>query len=754
MKPKQLLLSAWGPYRDQVCVDFEQVAQDGIYLITGPTGAGKTALFDAIAFALYGNVSGQVREKDSMRSDFANVDTPTFVELSFLHRQEEYRVYRSPRYARPKKRGKGVILEPETAWMLNPDGSKVLGASEVTEQVKGLLGLDYRQFKQLSMIAQGEFMELLIASSKERTQILRDVFGTALYERFQQLLSEQARDLYLKVQEQRHRMEEAVSGVLDDSLKWEELAEGPDYAWGRILDYLKEAQKQEKKQIRNLDAQLKDLEEEYKGQMELVSESRQQGQKLFAYQQTLERLGAFEGQLPLMETKRDELKLWKKAEPVREYLREQEELKSKQAEYLQADGAYQKEKQQYEYLDDLHRKAAAGILASGLLEGQPCPVCGSLSHPKKARLPEEVPTESQLKTLKQSCERKSREVNRLYEQCAAANGRLQVMKEQLKEQVPELFQEETKGQILAMAKRQPPNLNQMEVQIGQFEVQLLRQKEQAQQMSKEMEALFAEAKSSMQDQEKGQLSKEAELSYVLLYFKEKQETEEESLRQMETKRREWTRQKEGLAAKSLSNQRAYVSLQERYSKKEALEQRYGIVSDLEKAAKGQNPKRLVFEQYVLAGFFEQILQAANVRLQRMTEGRYLLSRARQVSDARTKESMELQVLDAYTGKYRSAKTLSGGESFKAALSMALGMSDVIQAYAGGIEIEALFLDEGFGSLDQESLDQAIHVLMSLTSDRRSIGIISHVGELKERIPRQILVEKTPQGSTVSLKDRG
>lgn len=743
MKPIKLQVSAWGPYKDSVNVDFEQAAKDGIYLITGPTGAGKTALFDAIAFALYGNVSGQVREKESLRSDFANADVPTFVELIFSHKQKEYRIRRSPRYARPKKRGDGVTMEPETAVLEDTDGGSVQGAVEVTEQVKKLLGLDYRQFKQLSMIAQGEFMELLTASSKERTQILRDVFGTEQYERFGQLLTEQAKALYVQVQEQRHRMEEALSAVLLDSLEWETLSQGPDYAWGRILECLKEAAKAEKQEIAGLETQIRMVEEEYKTQVQAGSEARVQEQKLAAFCEALVRIREQEKKLPVVDARRAELDLWKKAVPVREYLREREILKSLQAEYLQADEVFQKEKQQYERLDDLSRKAAAGLLASALVEGEPCPVCGSVHHPYKAELPLEVPTESQLKSMKQSCERKRKEASRLQEQCAAANGKVQMLHQQLKEMVPEVFKEETKGQILEFARKAPIDTGRLEQQIEQFEQQLGNLHARAEQLKQETLELF-DRDTERREDETGE--QQAERLLEMLRNENRKKTE--ILQKLEDRRRSLNRQKEQMAARSMSNQRAYSSLKERLVKKEELEQRYGIISDLEKAAKGQNPKRLVFEQYVLAGFFEQILEAANIRLQRMTEGRYLLSRARQVSDARTKESMELQVLDAYTGKYRSAKTLSGGESFKAALSMALGMSDVIQAYAGGIEIEALFLDEGFGTLDQESLDQAIAVLMSLTSNRRSIGIISHVGELKERITRQILVEKSSQGSTV------
>ena len=132
----------------------------------------------------------------------------------------------------------------------------------------------------------------------------------------------------------------------------------------------------------------------------------------------------------------------------------------------------------------------------------------------------------------------------------------------------------------------------------------------------------------------------------------------------------------------------------------------------------------------------------------MTSGRYEMSRVDQVGDGRVKDNLEIQVMDYYTGKYRSVRTLSGGESFKAALSLALGMSDVIQAMSGGVQVGALFIDEGFGSLDSESLDQACETLMSLVEKNRLIGIISHVPELRERIETQLVVERTPSGSTV------
>ena len=154
---------------------------------------------------------------------------------------------------------------------------------------------------------------------------------------------------------------------------------------------------------------------------------------------------------------------------------------------------------------------------------------------------------------------------------------------------------------------------------------------------------------------------------------------------------------------------------------------------------------------MLAGYFEQILKAANLRLYDMTDGRYELIRAKQVSDGRKKDNLEILVMDYYTGKERSVKTLSGGETFKASLALALGMSDCIQARNGGIRVETLFIDEGFGALDEESLEQSCAVLQSLAGSDRMIGIISHVPELRERIESQIIIEKKNYGSSVKIR---
>lgn len=171
------------------------------------------------------------------------------------------------------------------------------------------------------------------------------------------------------------------------------------------------------------------------------------------------------------------------------------------------------------------------------------------------------------------------------------------------------------------------------------------------------------------------------------------------------------------------------------------------VNELNLLANGKGKIKVTFERYILATFLEDILKAANLRLYPMSNGRYEMNRKGQSTDRRLKTGLDLEVFDYYTGKARDINTLSGGESFKAALSLALGLSDVACSHAGGIRLDTMFIDEGFGSLSAEALDGAIDCLMELNEVGRLVGIISHVRELKERIDTQLIVEKSNAGST-------
>jgi len=177
-----------------------------------------------------------------------------------------------------------------------------------------------------------------------------------------------------------------------------------------------------------------------------------------------------------------------------------------------------------------------------------------------------------------------------------------------------------------------------------------------------------------------------------------------------------------------------------------LDKEYAAAKQLSDTANG----RLDFETYAQATYFDQVLRAANLRLSLMSQSRYALLRKTEGGDKRIKTGLDLEVSDAYTGKHRDAKSLSGGESFMASLSLALGLSDIVQQTAGGVRLDAMFIDEGFGTLDAEVLELAIKTLSDMTESGRIIGIISHVAELRERIEKQVRVEKTTRGSRISL----
>lgn len=199
-------------------------------------------------------------------------------------------------------------------------------------------------------------------------------------------------------------------------------------------------------------------------------------------------------------------------------------------------------------------------------------------------------------------------------------------------------------------------------------------------------------------------------------------------------------------AKIQNNDEVLSELNNINNKITKLETEFAIIGDLAKIIRGDNSSKISFERYVLASYYEDIIEAANLRFNKISSGRFELSRKQEVGDARKGNGLDLEVFDNYTGKSRDVKTLSGGESFKASLSMALGLADVVQSYAGGIQLDTMFIDEGFGTLDPESLDKAIECLIDLQNDGRVVGIISHVPELKERIGTKLEVSMTNSGS--------
>lgn len=292
MKPIELTLCGWGPYKNkQQPIDFTELKSRGLFLITGATGAGKTTIFDAVTYALYGDMSGKTREKNSVRSDFADSSTPTYVELLMEHEGKRYHIRRNPEYLRPKKRKTGLTdmtKEKENAVLTLPDGSHIEGSSEVTKKIQELLRLDLNQFRQLSMIAQGEFTRLLTAQSSEKSRIFRELFDTELYDRIAGIFKQRSAGLYKQVMEYRSRMEEDVEQFVPlENLKenWQALINKENYYYQEILDFLKENKKEYQSRQRQLEEKVSQADAEAEKLAMLVKE----GEQTLSFLETLGR---------------------------------------------------------------------------------------------------------------------------------------------------------------------------------------------------------------------------------------------------------------------------------------------------------------------------------------------------------------------------------------------------------------------------------------------------------------------------------
>lgn len=802
MRPLEMELCGWGPYREKQKIDFEKLSERGLFLITGDTGAGKTTVFDALTYALFGDLSGSLREKNSVRSDFADAEIPTYVELVMRHRGEVYRIRRSPEYMRPKKRKTGddsYVKEKETAVLTMPNNEKIAGSSAATRKIQEILGMDIRQFRQISMIAQGEFARLLTASPKEKTQIFREIFDTAFFERFAALLRARAQELYREMQMYGHKIAEDIDSFDGGDREWDALTGSDNPSPEAVCAYLEARERLEREKKKTLGEALRETEQK----MERISESLKEASLLVRAQAEVKRLRRqIERNAPVYE-KRAELEKWmllaaekkERADAWKAAAKAAEDadraLKALQNVYLQAQAQAQEKRTAYEEANAAYRNAVIGIAASMVEEGKPCPVCGSLHHPQIANQDAGVPDEAALAALQKEREIAERRMTDAYGAAVAQKKESEHRREILREREKALAESREQYAGLAQACGEVA-LGSLTGQDGaEWNMRSLdtdasggaagnAQNTQGGAMADEHAAMSGIRPVPEKEWTAGELHRirerfeEAVSGYreaqTLLAVKEKEvrgslkKLHIDTPEQADVRAGELTAQRGGLLQekKRLTEEqkRNYAllqnagrirrSLEDKLGRMKSLGETYGIVKDLDNLTSGNNAKRLVFEQYVLAGYFEEILHAANRRLEQMTSGRYALHRAREVGDGRSKDNLEIRVLDQYTGRYRSVKTLSGGEMFKASLSLALGLSDVIQRRSGGITVDCLFIDEGFGALDDESLEQACRTLKTLVSGNSMIGIISHVPQLKEQIENRLVVKRTNHGSRCEM----
>ena len=1197
MRPLKLTLSAFGPYAGRTEIDLDRLGQSGLYLITGDTGAGKTTLFDAITFALYGEASGENRTPAMLRSEYADPSTDTFVKLVFTSGGKTYAVRRNPAYERPKKRGGGTVTQPADAALTFPDGRVAAKIRDVNGAVRDILGIDRNQFSQIAMIAQGDFRRLLLADTRERQAIFRDLFKTGAYRDFQERLKTASSELNRQCAEARSGVRQYVKGIQcaetdalypellkvwggtlpmseavplaekliaqDKSAEadWNRNEKDADRHLAEIHTALGQAEEQEKRkasltaareelkkklpeletaravmeaeearqeeedalasEIADLRRQLPDYEKRdtLKADVEAVSaqiktaeaENQNDTERLASERETLEtarteyrqlenageRRALLSGERQQAETEKTKWEnlrtrilqycglLRKQAEASDRLAALQAALAAEQARIPEADqlggetaaieaelprydekarcaGSLRETQEKLSQAEDAYRKMAAdadaarealdarkrealslsntgersanlshqletaeqtrdslsdlrdrlkkyaglsadaetkrtayldlfhdykqkktvfdekerafldeqaGILAEErLTDGQPCPVCGSLSHPCPAHKSERAPTEAQLKKAKREADAAQSRAKGASEEAAKANAaaeenrteldsrilsllgecpldgaedeaavRLEQVQEEIRQHKKDILQAkkdaarkaeldglipkletalESRKAAMEQKKQEAVSLTasiaELTRQYEEYEQSLryadraaaeaakveketrrqtlktaletaqtafrqgqetcagldgqvqqlredLRQSEdvshpeaaaaragtRAVEAGKRMAALdgeiqqeeqraarraalegeipgrekrTAELEQAIQQRKQktaalrtkreslsGQL---AELSAALEYdcggtaaeqvsarearlaamrearkqavetynaWKEAADSLSAQIQQLQAQldagqtaekeyllaqKTAWTRRRAQIAeeqktihARLINNQTALANIQETSGNLTALENTFEWVSSLSDTANGNlsGKERVMLETYVQTTYFDRIIRRANTRFMVMSGGQYELRRRKTADNLRSQSGLELDVLDHYSGSTRDVRTLSGGESFQASLSLALGLSEEVQSSAGGIRLDTLFVDEGFGSLDEEALQKAVRALSSLTEGNRLVGIISHVAELREKIEKQVLVTKDRTGgSRVSI----
>ena len=392
--------------------------------------------------------------------------------------------------------------------------------------------------------------------------------------------------------------------------------------------------------------------------------------------------------------------------------------------------------------------AQAGLLAESLVEGAPCPVCGSTHHPARALLPHTAPTQAQVEAARQAAAEADRQAQNAsaaaQSALAAANEAKTSLRRDAETLLPERFTA-PEGTVPLTFALMTNVLAEENTALQAAQTDCKAQCQQAEADCRRKAQLEADRQAKTRQRPAlEQAAAEADRS-----------AEELTAQQTElTAARETLRSREKqLSAQLLPNRKTAAQYRAAAEARQTLESRWQWVSALAATAGGTltSKQKIKLEAYIQMNYLDRILRYANTRLMQMTAGQYELERIG-AENQRSQSGLDLGVIDHYNGTRRSVKTLSGGESFKASLALALGLSDEVQSSAGGIRLDTLFLDEGFGSLDEESLELAIRVLSGLTEGDRLVGIISHVGALKDRIDRQVVVHKARTGgSTVELR---
>lgn len=907
MRPLKITMSAFGPYAGEVTLDMQKLGKSGIYLITGDTGAGKTTVFDAISYALYGEASGNYRENTTLRSKYASADTPTFVELEFEYNNEIYKINRNPEYPRPNKRGEGFTKQSANAELVMPDGSVITKIKEVSAKVEEIIGINKNQFSQIAMIAQGDFRKLLNCETNERSKIFRKIFKTEPYHNIEIKLSSLFNELKRNREKEKSGIEQYINQLKcneNDTLSLElERAKSGDVLIedviklaGEIinkdtLEYTKtqkniesineeiekinsniklyENQEATKKAYAKASAKLEEFktkrnecEKAYKSaeaqrerlddltrKINLINSKMPKYDELKSLENSInERTQSFEKSNNSLKLKQQEITLLekeidekskaleevkgadllvqkltaqkeeikKKAEALKELKTEIDRCKAKQKNLKNAQSFAKSALDEYGALENEYNQIyiaffneQAGIIADELKDGEPCPVCGSTSHPNLARKSENAPSQADVESAQNLVKKAQEKADKARDTASALKSRFDEIAANVKSAAKKLFGtddnvfDDYNSNINALKKEYDDTLALLKTANEKLDLyqkldkEIPKIQEKQKSLSDEISTLNTQRASdeafisentkrvtsikSELDFKSADLAKDKLKEYTNLSsdiknaieksknafddikskydtqkgtkaslenaLKEFKEIDLASLNEKSLKLNEYKKDVDKTAKLLYSRIDSNKSLVDNISKKRDIlkeyDDKYVWLKALSETANGDisGKEKITLETFVQMTYFDSIIRKANIRLLTMSDGQYELVRRSDAETLKKNEGLALDVIDHFNGSSRSVSTLSGGESFMASLCLALGLSDEIQSSNGGIKLDTMFVDEGFGSLDGEALDRALSALTSLSQGNRLVGIISHVDALCDRIDNKIVITK-------------
>lgn len=870
MKPLKLTMRAFGPYAGETVIDFEKLQGRHLFLICGPTGAGKTTILDAMCYALYGKTSGD-RTGEKMRSDYADSSERTEVIFDFMLGDKTYRATRSPAQMVDKKRGSGQTLAAMQASLSElEDGKEINTLRTGIEEAAGkLIGLNADQFCQVILLPQGDFRKLLVAKADEREAILKQLFKTQRFSDFKDRLKDR---LDAKVREKMEKQtredqilsssgatdEKQLSQMVEEAGK--ELKEAQDIVKSRekesnefrevyqketaLMGHFTELEKALKQDaaLKNEEGRMKEMEASlslirsarelapYFVQLDgITREGKQEAVKLKTaradmetYSKLNETLEKRIQELDAMKEKREEerktaLKMQDLVPKAKLYgaavqalknaknalSRAEEETKRLQASAEAARKARDEQKEKADAVRKSYIEGQAFLLAEGLEDGVPCPVCGAIHHPAPARGGDNVAKAEDVERAQKEYERASAAYDRAndtkekhstgaYAKAMSDHAKADAQMKTL-EEIPEAYRdpkyleaestrlltdirkwEQDKETAAAQLRKAGADLSASQAACRNAE----ERREELLKKYRETESVLKEASDkagfqSLDECKEWYKKKDTEESVrktLEQYRADRKSTEErikaeeqetagkerpdmqalnEKSKALQDQLKKASERAAALKERTETLQKAVSDARAIEKEMEDLRKEEGLIRGLYDLTSGKKT-RITLERYVLGTLLDDVANAANLRLLSMSRRRYSLHRMTDESGL-GKGGLSLEVSDSFTGRSRPANTLSGGETFLASLSLALGLADVVQSRQGGVRLDTMFIDEGFGTLDPDSLNSAMNTLIDLQNTGRMVGIISHVPELEERIDARLRVTPAEKGSKAEFE---